>query len=97
MPAADASDGEGGAGDTQHLSDRGDEQDDAAQRDSLAGTHTAVLLRALSDAVAEPSAFIQPSAHIADVARQVTKVGHATRWAVHLCGWMQVHDICLCH
>jgi hypothetical protein len=44
------------------------------QRDVLAGTETASALQALADAVAEPSAFLQPSAHIAEVARQAAKV-----------------------
>lgn len=74
MPAADGSDGEVSE-DSQQPSDSGEEQDDGPQRDILEGTQAAVLLRALSDAVAEPSAFIQPSVQIADVARQATKVG----------------------
>jgi len=74
MPAADGPDGEVSE-DAQQPSDSGGEQDDGPQRDILEGTDAAVLLRALSDAVAEPSAFIQPSVQIADVARQATKVG----------------------
>lgn len=50
------------------------EEDTAPQRDVLAGTQTASVLQALSDAVAEPSAFLQPSSQIADIARQATKV-----------------------
>ena len=54
------------------------------QRDVLAGTQTASALQALADAVAEPSAFLQPSAQIADVARQAAKV-RGPRSVVGMC------------
>ena len=64
--ADDRSDGERMQDDVEELVD---------QRDVLAGTQTASALQALADAVAEPSVFLQPSAQIADIARQAAKVG----------------------
>ena len=50
------------------------QEQDQHQRDMLAGTQTAAALQILGDAIAEPSAFVQPSAQIADIARRATKV-----------------------
>ena len=58
--------------DSEHMQDGNKEP--VEQRDVLAGTQTASALQALADAIAEPSAFLQPSAQIADVARQAAKV-----------------------
>jgi hypothetical protein len=60
------------------------------QRDVLAGTETASALQALADAVAEPSAFLQPSAQIAEVACHAAKV-RGPRSAVGMCASADLH------
>lgn len=67
--------------DSEHMQNSGEPLE---QRDVLAGTQTASTLQALADAVAEPSAFLQPSAQIADVARQAAKV-RGPRSVVGMC------------
>jgi hypothetical protein len=70
QPNADA--GIDSPSDSEQMHDNPEERRE--QRDVLAGTQTASVLQALADAVAEPSAFLQPSAQIADAARQAAKV-----------------------
>lgn len=108
MPRKAAEGQAGGSGGSAQLNtsasadDRSDSermQDDVEelvdQRDVLAGTQTASALQALVDAVAEPSAFLQPSAQIADVARQAAKV-RGPRSAVGMCASADLHIQGIC-